>query len=84
MYVGIGLFMLILGAILRYAVSYQIAGISLQMVGTILMVGGVLALIVSLIMAIMRRRSTGYSTTRTQSYDPNTNTSTQRTDVDPY
>lgn len=84
MYVGSGLFMLILGAILRYAVDFKITGVSLYMIGNILMIGGVIALIISLVMFILRRRSSGYSSTRTQSYDPRTNTAVDRTDVDPY
>lgn len=84
MYIGIGIFMLVVGAILRYAVTAQVSWINLNMVGVVLMWGGVLAIAASVLYSVVRNRSTRYSSTRTQSYDPTTNTATERTDVDPY
>ena len=84
MYIGIGIFMLVVGAILRYAVTAQVSWINLNMVGVVLMWGGVLAIAASVLYSVGRNRSTRYSSTRIQSYDPTTNTATERTDVDPY
>jgi hypothetical protein len=49
MYVGTSIFLIALGAILKYAVTFTFAGIDIQTVGVILMVAGVVCLIVSLI-----------------------------------
>ena len=50
MYIGTSVFMIALGAILKYAVTFSIAGISIQTAGVILMVAGVVGLVVSLFM----------------------------------
>jgi hypothetical protein len=49
MSIGVSLFLLALGAILRYAVTASLAGIELQTVGTILMIVGVIGLLLSLL-----------------------------------
>ena len=49
MYIGTSVFMIAFGAILKYAVSFTIASISIQTVGVILMVAGVIGLIASVI-----------------------------------
>jgi uncharacterized protein DUF6458 len=46
--IGTSLFMIAVGAILRFAVTESIAGIDLQVVGVIFMVIGVLGLVLSL------------------------------------
>jgi hypothetical protein len=46
---GFSLFTIALGAILKFAVTAQVAGIKLSTVGVILMVVGVLGLVVSLL-----------------------------------
>ena len=46
--IGASLFMIAVGAILKYAVSDSISGISLPTVGVILMVVGVVGLLLSL------------------------------------
>lgn len=48
MYIGTSVFMIALGAILKYAVTFTLAGINIQTIGVILMVAGVVGLIVSL------------------------------------
>ena len=64
MYIGGSLFLIALGAILRYAVADLWAEVDLPMIGFILMVVGVIGLVVSLIqMAIYsgrRRRVDAY------------------------
>ena len=48
MYIGTSIFMIALGAILKYAVTATVAGFSVQTAGVILMVAGALGLLVSL------------------------------------
>lgn len=55
MSIGLGLFAIMLGAILKFAVTAQVAGISLATVGVILMVVGAIGLIVSLSMIMSGR-----------------------------
>ena len=47
--IGTSLFLIAAGAVLRFAVSAEVAGIDLQTVGTILMVVGVVGLLLSLL-----------------------------------
>lgn len=51
MNIGAAVFLIALGAILRYAVTASVAGISLATVGLILMIAGVAGLVVAVIMA---------------------------------
>jgi type IV secretory pathway VirB3-like protein len=55
MNLGLSLFTIALGAILKFAVTAQVAGISISTIGMILMVVGVLGLIVSLWMIMAGR-----------------------------
>ena len=55
--IGTSIFLIAVGAILKYAVTASVSGVKLETVGVILMVAGALGLIVSLIwMAMARRR----------------------------
>ena len=82
MYIGLGIFLLVVGAILYFAVGdTSVAGIDLTTVGIILMAAGVLAIILSFLAT--RRRTVGYTTTRESQVDPNTRSRIDRTDVDP-
>ena len=56
MTIGGSIALIIIGAILRYAVTWTPNGIDLQVVGLILMVGGVAGLIISLGFLLARRR----------------------------
>ncbi len=47
--IGTSIFLIALGAILKFAVTATVAGISIQTAGVILMVVGVLGLVLSLI-----------------------------------
>jgi hypothetical protein len=49
MSIGVSLFLLAVGAILRYAVTLTVAGIELQTVGLILMIVGIIGLVISLL-----------------------------------
>ena len=46
--IGTGIFLLAVGAILRYAVTVQATGVNLHVVGDILMIVGILGIVVSL------------------------------------
>jgi hypothetical protein len=48
MYVGTSIFLIALGAILRYAITAHVAGFDVQTAGLILMIAGVIALVISL------------------------------------
>ena len=48
MYIGTSIFLIALGAILKFAVTATVAGVDIQTVGVILMVVGALALVISL------------------------------------
>lgn len=55
MTIGLSLFAIAVGAILKFAVTAQVAGISIATVGVILMVVGTVGLIVSLWMILAGR-----------------------------
>ncbi|MBD3783506.1 MAG: hypothetical protein IE926_11220 [Micrococcales bacterium] len=84
MYIGLGIFLLVLGAILYFAVTASIGGISLATIGLILMIGGVLAIILSFLMQAGSRRTGRVTTTRESHVDPATGTRVDRTDIDPH
>lgn len=58
MTIGTSLFLIAVGAILKFAVTAHLAGIDLQTVGVILMVVGVIGLVLGLYL-LQRGRSTG-------------------------
>lgn len=47
MAIGTGIFLLAVGAILRFAVYYSVRGIALNVVGIVLMIAGALGLVLS-------------------------------------
>jgi hypothetical protein len=57
MTLGASLFLIAVGAILRFAVTADFAGIDIQVVGTILMVVGVVGFAISLWLFLSARRS---------------------------
>jgi hypothetical protein len=59
MYTGGSIFLIAVGAILYFAVSYRVPGVNLPMVGLILMVVGLISLLFSIIsIGTTRRRPT--------------------------
>ena len=71
MSIGAALFMIAVGAILRYAVSDSIEGVDLPTIGLILMIIGALGLIISLVMyATATRRGTVVERDRYVDRDP--------------
>jgi len=57
MRIGGSLFLIALGAILKWAVSDHVSGVNLGVIGIILMVVGVIGLVLTVIMMSMRRRT---------------------------
>jgi hypothetical protein len=53
---GASLFLIAVGAILHFAVTATLVGIDIQVVGTILMVIGVIGLVISLFLYFQARR----------------------------
>ena len=65
MSIGTSLFLIAVGAILRYAVNESISGIELKTVGLILMIVGVIGLILSVLyMLLWRDRGDGVARER--------------------
>ena len=54
--VGAGIFLIALGAILRFAVTAEMEGVSLEVVGNILMLAGIAVALISLFMYLVRPR----------------------------
>jgi hypothetical protein len=54
--IGGSIALIIIGAILRFAVTWTPNGIDLQIVGVILMIGGAIGLIISISFLVARRR----------------------------
>ena len=56
--IGTGIFLIAVGAILRYGVSDSVSGIDLPVIGLILMIVGVIGLAISLLYATIWNRRT--------------------------
>ncbi len=82
MYVGLGIFLIVVGAILTFAVHTSVSGVDLALIGWILMAGGLLAIILSLVMG-RGRPGGGYSARRTSTTDPRTGSRVDDIHVDP-
>jgi uncharacterized protein involved in exopolysaccharide biosynthesis len=72
MTIGSSIFLIALGAILRYAVTATVSGISLPTIGLILMLAGILGLILSLFysFAWRPRRAVGERVIERPPYEP--------------
>ncbi|MGC5584479.1 DUF6458 family protein [Ornithinimicrobium sp. W1679] len=55
---GLGIFLLAVGAILAFAVDYAVSGIEVNTIGFILMAAGVLSLLLGLVMNTQRANTT--------------------------
>lgn len=83
MYIGLGIFLLVVGAILYFAVGTTVvAGINLSVIGLICMVAGVVAIVLSFLQQ-SAARNRGSSVIRETNVDPATGSRVERTDVDP-
>lgn len=56
--IGTSLFLIAVGAILKFAVTASVSGVSLATVGVILMVVGILGLVISLLFLLQARDRT--------------------------
>jgi UPF0716 family protein affecting phage T7 exclusion len=81
MYIGLGIVLIVIGAILAFALNIDIPGVGDDTLGYILMIAGVLAIVLSFLAT--RRRPVGYTTTRESQVDPASGSRVDRTDVDP-
>jgi Domain of unknown function (DUF6458) len=81
MYIGVGIFLIVVGAILTFALNASTDVVNLEVIGWICMVAGVLAILLSL---VLNRRTVGggYSARRVSHTDPATGTRVEETDVD--
>jgi hypothetical protein len=69
MTVGGSIFIIAVGAILRYAVDFDVKGVDINTIGLILMIAGAAALVLSLLYTLMWRRETS-RWYRGRAYDP--------------
>jgi hypothetical protein len=60
MTIGSSIFLIAVGAILRYAVTASVAGVDIQVVGLILIIAGAIGLIIGLFLMTVGRRDPGY------------------------
>ncbi len=68
--IGTSIFLIAVGAILKYAVTATISGIELATVGVILMVVGIIGLLVSLAFLAQARRDTVVTRDRVVEREP--------------
>jgi hypothetical protein len=82
MSIGVGIFVFVVGAILRFALRVQLSWISLELVGDLLMGAGVVVVIIGIVLLVRKRSSV--TTVRT-AVDPNSgeNVASRETKVDP-
>lgn len=56
--IGIGILLIVIGCILRFALQVDIPGVGDDTLGLILIIAGVVAVILGLVLAAMRRKTT--------------------------
>jgi protein-S-isoprenylcysteine O-methyltransferase Ste14 len=76
--IGSGIALIVIGAILYFALKVQVGFIDISTVGLILMVAGIVLFLVALLLTLRGRRTVSSST------DPRGRTVRQTTDRDPY
>jgi hypothetical protein len=59
MYIGSSIFLIAVGAILRWAVSWHLSGFNVQLAGLIVFLVGILGLVLTLVLWYTRRSSQG-------------------------
>ncbi|MWV51194.1 hypothetical protein GRS96_18145 [Rathayibacter sp. VKM Ac-2803] len=57
MSIGAGIFLLVVGAVLAFAVDVQLSGVDLKLIGYILMAAGAIGLVLGLVLMTRRRQS---------------------------
>ncbi|HEX6338116.1 MAG TPA: DUF6458 family protein [Jiangellaceae bacterium] len=68
--IGVGVFLLAVGAILAFAIEFDVAGVSIDVMGWILMIAGALAILLELLVFAPRRRTGRTVTERTYDDEP--------------
>jgi len=81
MNIGLGIFLFVVGAILRFAVNVQVAWINLQLVGDFLMGAGVVVVIIGIVLLVRKRSS--ITTVRTIDGTNGERVASRETRVDP-
>jgi membrane-bound ClpP family serine protease len=76
MSIGLGIFLLVVGAILVWALDLTVTGVDLQLIGYILLAAGALVTILGIV--LMTRRRSSVSTTRTIADPANSERVTRR------
>ncbi|MBI2692155.1 MAG: hypothetical protein HYX29_09475 [Solirubrobacterales bacterium] len=72
MTIGGSIFLVAIGAILKFAVTETVAGISIQTVGVILMIAGIIGLLIGLFLMSQQRNRAAVVPVQTATYnDPN-------------
>ena len=83
MYIGLGIFLIVVGAILTFALNASTDVVNLEVIGWICMIAGVLAILLSLVLTNRRGvAGGGYSARRVSHTDPATGTKVDEVDVD--
>ena len=82
MSIGLGIFLFVVGAILRFAIRVQVSWINLELVGDLLMGAGVVVAVIGIVLLLRKRSSV---TTVHTSVDPASGESiaSRETRVDP-
>lgn len=82
MYIGLGIVLIVIGAILAFVLQVDLPAVDDDMLGWILMAAGLLAIILSFAMR-GRTRPAGYTATRSSQVDPATGARVDETRIDP-
>lgn len=80
MSIGLGIFLIAVGAILVYALDVSVEWIDLDMVGYILMAAGAIVTILGLVLLARRRRSIATTSTRVDPVNGEQLTRSERSD----
>ena len=75
--IGSGIFFIVVGAILAFALNVQLSWVDLQLVGYLLMAAGAVITIISLVLVARKRQSTSITST---SVDPSNGQQVTRND----
>ncbi|GAA1781714.1 MULTISPECIES: DUF6458 family protein [Streptomonospora] len=59
--IGLGIFLVVIGAVLAYGITAEIAGLNLDAIGMIFMVAGVAVVVLTIILMMVRRDRTRQS-----------------------
>ncbi len=53
--IGVGIFLTVIGAVLRFGITADVAGLNLDAIGAILMLAGIAVVVLTLLLMVMRR-----------------------------